>query len=124
MLFDLTAYAIDNSVLSCCECLFVCHVFSMYQVFVLPVEGVMLFDCSSSVSPRFFSQQRCDQGYVTAQIQLSGLGAELNFTVGDQQLYGDFFNAPLENGKDYYIILRTVCQWGKVGKHLKGIVHP
>ncbi|XP_051750798.1 sushi domain-containing protein 1 isoform X4 [Ctenopharyngodon idella] len=85
----------------------------MYQVFVLPVEGVMLFDCSSSVSPRFFSQQRCDQGYVTAQIQLSGLGAELNFTVGDQQLYGDFFNAPLENGKDYYIILRTVCQWGK-----------
>ncbi|XP_048044712.1 sushi domain-containing protein 1 isoform X2 [Megalobrama amblycephala] len=85
----------------------------MYQVFVLPVGGVMLFDCSSSVSPRFFSQQRCDQGYVTAQIQLSGLGAELNFTVGDQQLYGDFFNAPLENGKDYYIILRTVCQWGK-----------
>ncbi|XP_067263737.1 sushi domain-containing protein 1 isoform X2 [Chanodichthys erythropterus] len=85
----------------------------MYQVFVLPDEGVMLFDCSSSVSPRFFSQQKCDQGYVTAQIQLSGLGAELNFTVGDQQLYGDFFNAPLENGKDYYIILRTVCQWGK-----------
>ncbi|XP_056110775.1 sushi domain-containing protein 1 isoform X3 [Rhinichthys klamathensis goyatoka] len=85
----------------------------MYQVFVFPVEGVMLFDCSSSVSPRFFSQQRCDRGYVTAQIQLSGLSAELNFTVGDQQLYGDFFNAPLENGKDYYIILRTVCQWGK-----------
>ncbi|XP_067295660.1 sushi domain-containing protein 1 isoform X3 [Pseudorasbora parva] len=85
----------------------------MYQVFVLPVEGVMLFDCSSSVSPRFSSQQICDQGYVTAQIQLSGLGAELNFTVGDQQLYGDYFNAPLENGKDYHIILRTLCQWGK-----------
>ncbi|XP_050965713.1 sushi domain-containing protein 1 isoform X2 [Labeo rohita] len=85
----------------------------MYQVFVIPVEGVMLFDCSSSVSPRFFAQQSCDRGYVTAQIQLSGLAAEINFTIGDQQLYGDFFNAPLENGKDYYIILRTVCQWGK-----------
>uniref|UniRef100_A0A8C1ZLB9 Sushi domain-containing protein 1-like n=1 Tax=Cyprinus carpio TaxID=7962 RepID=A0A8C1ZLB9_CYPCA len=85
----------------------------MYQVFVIPVEGVMLFDCSSSVSPRFLAQQRCDRGYVTAQIQLSGLAAEINFTVGDQQLYGDFFNAPLENGRDYYIILRTVCQWGK-----------
>ncbi|XP_042608545.1 sushi domain-containing protein 1-like isoform X2 [Cyprinus carpio] len=85
----------------------------MYQVFVIPVEGVMLFDCSSSISPRFLAQQRCDRGYVTAQIQLSGLAAEINFTVGDQQLYGDFFNAPLENGRDYYIILRTVCQWGK-----------
>ncbi|XP_042579073.1 sushi domain-containing protein 1 isoform X1 [Cyprinus carpio] len=85
----------------------------MYQVFVIPVEGVMLFDCSSAVSPRFFAQQRCDRGYVTAQIQLSGLAAEINFTIGDQQLYGDFFNAPLENGKDYYVILRTVCQWGK-----------
>ncbi|XP_026096249.1 sushi domain-containing protein 1 isoform X3 [Carassius auratus] len=85
----------------------------MYQVFVIPVEGVMLFDCSSSESPRFFAQQRCDRGYVTAQIQLSGLPTEINFTIGDQQLYGDFFNAPLENGKDYYVILRTVCQWGK-----------
>ncbi|XP_051951134.1 sushi domain-containing protein 1 isoform X8 [Xyrauchen texanus] len=85
----------------------------MYQVFVLPVEGVLLFDCSSSLSPRFFSQERCDRGYVTAQIQLRGLGTEMNFTVGDQQLYGDFFNAPLENGRDYYIILRTVCQWGR-----------
>ncbi|KAF4113836.1 sushi domain-containing protein 1 isoform X1 [Onychostoma macrolepis] len=85
----------------------------MYQVFVIPVEGVMLFDCSSSVSPRFFAQQRCDRGYVTAQIQLSGLAAEINFTIGDQQLYEDYFNAPLENGKDYYVILRTVCQWGK-----------
>ncbi|XP_059405509.1 sushi domain-containing protein 1 isoform X3 [Carassius carassius] len=85
----------------------------MYQVFVIPVEGVMLFDCSSSESPRFFAQQRCDRGYITAQIQLSGLATEINFTIGDQQLYGDFFNAPLENGKDYYFILRTVCQWGK-----------
>ncbi|XP_057179125.1 sushi domain-containing protein 1 isoform X3 [Triplophysa rosa] len=85
----------------------------MYQVFVLPVEGVLLFDCSSSDSPRFFAQQRCDGGYVTAQIHLRGLAVEINFTVGDQRLYGDFFNAPLENGKDYYIILRTVCQWGE-----------
>ncbi|XP_051535666.1 sushi domain-containing protein 1-like isoform X4 [Myxocyprinus asiaticus] len=67
----------------------------------------------SSLSPRFFSQERCDRGYVTAQIQLSGLGTEMNFSVGDQQQYGDFFNAPLENGRDYYIILRTVCQWGQ-----------
>nr|XP_017211717.1 sushi domain-containing protein 1 isoform X2 [Danio rerio] len=85
----------------------------MYEVFVLPVEGVMLFDCSSSLSRHFSTQQGCDGGYVTAQIQLRDLNAEMNFTVGDQQLYGDFFNAPLQNGKDYFIILRTVCQWGK-----------
>ncbi|TRZ04540.1 hypothetical protein DNTS_014387 [Danionella cerebrum] len=85
----------------------------LYLVFVLPVEGVMLFDCSSSESPRFLSQQRCDGGYVTARVRLRDLESEWNFTIGDQQLYGDFFNAPLENGKDYFIILRTVCQWGK-----------
>ncbi|XP_073808050.1 sushi domain-containing protein 1 isoform X4 [Danio rerio] len=85
----------------------------MYEVFVLPVEGVMLFDCSSSLSRHFSTQQGCDGGYVTAQIQLRDLNAEMNFTVGDQQLYGDFFNAPLQNGKDYFIILRTVCQWRK-----------
>lgn len=92
----------------------VLDVSSMFQVFVLPVEGMLLFDCRSSDSPRFFEQQRCDGGYVTAQIQLRDLAVEINFTVGDQRLYEDFFNAPLENGKDYFIILRTVCQWGEV----------
>ncbi|XP_073717277.1 sushi domain-containing protein 1 isoform X5 [Misgurnus anguillicaudatus] len=88
----------------------------MFQVFVVPIEGVLLFDCGSSVSPRFSAQQMCDRGYVTAQIQLRGLAMDMNFTVGDQRLYEKFFNAPLENGRDYYIILRTVCQWRRSRK--------
>ncbi|XP_065107042.1 sushi domain-containing protein 1 isoform X2 [Paramisgurnus dabryanus] len=88
----------------------------MFQVFVVPIEGVLLFDCGSSVSPRFSTQQMCDRGYVTAQIQLRGLAMDMNFTVGDQRLYEKFFNAPLENGRDYYIILRTVCQWRRSRK--------
>ncbi|XP_031426366.1 sushi domain-containing protein 1 isoform X2 [Clupea harengus] len=89
----------------------------LYEVFVLPVEGTLVFDCNSPRSPHFPKDSSCHGEYVAAQIQVRDVGKELNFTVGDEQHYGGFYNAPLENGKDYYIILRTVCQWGQNSKH-------
>ncbi|XP_060763695.1 sushi domain-containing protein 1 isoform X2 [Neoarius graeffei] len=80
----------------------------VYQVIVLPVAGMLVFDCGSSHS--------CDGEYVAAQLQLCDLGVEVNFTLGNRQQYGPFYNTPLESGQDYYIILRTVCTWGPVRK--------
>uniref|UniRef100_A0AAR2IX87 Sushi domain containing 1 n=1 Tax=Pygocentrus nattereri TaxID=42514 RepID=A0AAR2IX87_PYGNA len=84
----------------------------MYQVIVLPAEGVLVFDCGSSLVAR----RSCSGEYVAAELKLRGLGRDLNFTLGDRQLYGDCYNAPLETGRDYYVILRTVCQWKQARK--------
>ncbi|KAM3867667.1 sushi domain-containing protein 1 [Diretmus argenteus] len=84
---------------------------SLYQVFVLPLEGIMVFDCTSPRSPDFFTKRKSLGQYVTAQIHVRHVGTEMNFTVGDGLHYGGFFNAPLENGRNYYIILRAVNQW-------------
>ncbi|GAA6098937.1 sushi domain-containing protein 1 isoform X10 [Tachysurus ichikawai] len=80
----------------------------VYQVIVLPVEGVLVFKCGSSRS--------CGGEYIAAQLQLCELGVEVNFTLGNREQYGSFYNAPLVNGRDYYIILRTICTWGLVKK--------
>lgn len=80
----------------------------VYQVIVLPVAGVLVFKCGSSRS--------CGGEYIAAQLQLCELGVEVNFTLGNQEQYGSFYNAPLVNGQDYYIILRTVCTWGLMKK--------
>ncbi|XP_049434040.1 sushi domain-containing protein 1 isoform X1 [Epinephelus fuscoguttatus] len=84
---------------------------SLYQVFVLPVEGILVFDCSSSASSEPSSEVKSTTKYITAQIDLRHVRSEMNFTVGDGLYYGGFFNAPLENGRNYYIILRVVSQW-------------
>ncbi|XP_044054083.1 sushi domain-containing protein 1 isoform X3 [Siniperca chuatsi] len=84
---------------------------SLYQVFVLHVEGIVIFDCSSPASSDPSSKVKSSTEYITAQIDVRHVGTEMNFTVGDELHYGGFFNAPLENGKDYYIILRAVSQW-------------
>ncbi|KAM9446735.1 sushi domain-containing protein 1 isoform 3-T5 [Clarias gariepinus] len=80
----------------------------VYQVIVLPVVDVLVFDCSSS--------RVCRDEYIAAQLQLRELDVEVNFTLGNRKHYGPFYNAPLDNGRDYYIILRTACTWGKVRK--------
>lgn len=83
-------------------------------MFVLPVEGIMMFDCSSPASSNPTSKLSLTE-YITAQIDVTHVGTEMNFTVGDALYYGGFFNAPLENGRNYYIILRAVNQWKMVG---------
>ncbi|XP_047186947.1 sushi domain-containing protein 1 isoform X6 [Scophthalmus maximus] len=84
---------------------------SLYQVFVLPVEEIMVFDCSFPGRPEPISKNKLSGGYITAQILVRHVGTEVNFTVGDGIHYGGFYNAPLENGRNYYIILRAVSQW-------------
>lgn len=79
-------------------------------MFVLPVEGVMMFDCSDPSS-----KIKSSSGYITAQTDARHVGTEMNFTVGDGLYYGGFLNTPLENGRSYYIILRAVSQWKTVG---------
>ncbi|XP_062873892.1 sushi domain-containing protein 1 [Trichomycterus rosablanca] len=80
----------------------------VYQVMVVPVEGVLVFECGSSLL--------CGGEYLAAQLKLGELDVDVNFTLGDGEQYGGFYNAPLENGQDYYIILRTVCTWGQARK--------
>ena len=75
-------------------------------MFVLPVEGIIMFDCSSAAS---------SLEHITAQIAVRHVGTQMDFTVGDGLYYGGFFNEPLENGRNYYIILRAVSQWKMVG---------
>ncbi|KAM4616035.1 sushi domain-containing protein 1 isoform 4-T5 [Polymixia lowei] len=89
---------------------------SLYQVFVLPVERTIVFDCTSPGIPDFSSRRTSLGQYVTAQIKVSHVGTEMNFTVGDGLYYDGFFNAPLKNGGDYYIILRVVSQWKEAFK--------
>lgn len=89
---------------------------SLYQVFVLPVEEIMVFDCSFPGRPEPISKNKLSGGYITAQILVRHVGTEVNFTVGDGIHYGGFYNAPLENGRNYYIILRAVSQWNTVGE--------
>ncbi|XP_061673798.1 sushi domain-containing protein 1 isoform X2 [Syngnathoides biaculeatus] len=84
---------------------------SLYQVFVLPIEGVLAFNCSCPVNGKPPSKSDSSQGHIVAQMRISRLGAEMNFTVGDGLSYGGFYNAPLRKGKNYYVILRAVSQW-------------
>ncbi|KAM8885992.1 sushi domain-containing protein 1 isoform 2-T2 [Spinachia spinachia] len=80
---------------------------SLYQVFVLPMEGIVMFNCSSPANSDISSKIKD----TVAQIDVGHLGREMNFTVGDGLYYGGFFNAPLQNGRNYYIIVRAVSQW-------------
>ncbi|XP_026199297.1 sushi domain-containing protein 1 isoform X1 [Anabas testudineus] len=82
---------------------------SLYQVFVLSVEGITVFDCSSPASSDVSIKSKSSSEYTAAQIR--PVGTQMNFTVGDGLHYGGFYNAPLEDGKNYYIILRVVSQW-------------
>ena len=78
-------------------------------MFVLPVEGLMMFNCSDH------SGNIKSPAHITALIDVRNVGPELNFTVGDGLFYGGFFNAPLKTGTNYYIFLRAVSQWQMVG---------
>ncbi|XP_062240820.1 sushi domain-containing protein 1 isoform X3 [Platichthys flesus] len=84
---------------------------SLYQVLVLPVEDIMVFDCSSPGSTDPLSKNNFSSEYITAQILIGQVGTQMDFTVGDGLYYGGFYNAPLKKGRTYYIILRAVSQW-------------
>ncbi|XP_027890854.1 sushi domain-containing protein 1 [Xiphophorus couchianus] len=87
---------------------------SFYQIFVLPVEELVVFDCSSPASLDPSSRVESPAEYMTAQLGVQSLGMEVNFTVGDGVLYGGFYNAPLQSGNTYFVVLRVVSRWKKV----------
>lgn len=89
---------------------------SLYQVFVLPVEGILVFDCSSPGRPDPSIKSKPSSEYTVAEIPVRHVETQMNFTVGDGLHYGGFYNAPLGDGKNYYIILRVVSQWKTVGE--------
>uniref|UniRef100_A0A3B5LLD3 Sushi domain containing 1 n=1 Tax=Xiphophorus couchianus TaxID=32473 RepID=A0A3B5LLD3_9TELE len=84
-----------------------------YQIFVLPVEELVVFDCSSPASLDPSSRVESPAEYMTAQLGVQSLGMEVNFTVGDGVLYGGFYNAPLQSGNTYFVVLRVVSRWKK-----------
>ncbi|XP_023197510.1 sushi domain-containing protein 1 isoform X1 [Xiphophorus maculatus] len=84
---------------------------SFYQIFVLPVEELVVFDCSSPASLDPSSRAESPAEYMTAQLGVQSLGTEVNFTVGDGVLYGGFYNAPLQSGNTYFVVLRVVSRW-------------
>ncbi|XP_041643796.1 sushi domain-containing protein 1 isoform X3 [Cheilinus undulatus] len=84
---------------------------SLYQVFVVSVDQIMRFDCSSPASLHPSSRTKPLLEYITAQIEVRHVGTEFNFTVGNGLHYGGFLNAQLENGRNYYILLRAVSEW-------------
>ncbi|XP_046871948.1 sushi domain-containing protein 1 isoform X5 [Hypomesus transpacificus] len=90
---------------------------SYYQVFVLPLEGTLVFDCTSPKNPDFLRQRGLHGQYITAQVHLKNVGREMNFSVGDAHYYEGYYNAPLLYSTDYYIILRAVSQWREAFKH-------
>lgn len=77
---------------------------SLYQVFLLPVVGAVLFNCSRPPPLQ----------HLVAQLDLQRVGMEFSFTVGDGRYYGGVFNAPLETGRNYYVVLRAVRRWKTV----------
>uniref|UniRef100_H2UPV8 Sushi domain containing 1 n=1 Tax=Takifugu rubripes TaxID=31033 RepID=H2UPV8_TAKRU len=87
---------------------------SFYQVFVLPAEGIVVFDCSDPSS-----DLKSSSLYIAAQINAKHVGTEMNFTVGDGLCYGGFLNVPLKNGRDYYIFLRAEANCGILSVNLR-----
>ncbi|KAK6492368.1 receptor-type tyrosine-protein phosphatase alpha-like isoform X1 [Huso huso] len=54
--------------------------------------------------------------YITAEIQAANLTERSEFTVGDGEEHGPYFNAPLRPGKNYSVILRVVSRWKQDSK--------
>ncbi|XP_066460527.1 sushi domain-containing protein 1 [Eleutherodactylus coqui] len=83
---------------------------SSYQVFVIQLVRLCSFTCELLEAVTYFNNISKTQGYATAEIFPGDVSEHLEFSVGDRQYYGEFYNAPLERGKDYCIILRTITK--------------
>ncbi|XP_056374593.1 sushi domain-containing protein 1 isoform X2 [Hyla sarda] len=83
---------------------------SSYQVFVIKLVHRCSFTCESLEAVTYFSNISRTQGYVTAEFFPGDFSDHVEFFVGDRQYYGKFYNAPLERGKDYCVILRTLTK--------------
>ncbi|XP_066468715.1 sushi domain-containing protein 1 [Tiliqua scincoides] len=87
---------------------------SSYQVIVVPWSAQCNFACYSLSRPTYFSKSTDSDGYVTAEFPAEVIADNtIVFALGDRLYYGNFYNAPLKQGKDYCIILRTVSEWNE-----------
>ncbi|XP_078532770.1 sushi domain-containing protein 1 isoform X2 [Lissotriton helveticus] len=86
---------------------------SAYQILVVPFGSQHTFKCDTHVRAGFFSNVTSTEGYVTAEILSKDFVDHLEFSLGDRQYYGEFYNAPLRRGKEYCIILRITSQWNQ-----------
>ncbi|XP_029470305.1 sushi domain-containing protein 1 isoform X2 [Rhinatrema bivittatum] len=87
---------------------------SSYQVLVLPWGSPSMFMCNSLTDVSFFGSVPGAGGYVAAEFQPEVVADNMEFSLGDRQYYGVFYNAPLRRGKDYHVILRIVSEWDEV----------
>ncbi|KAK0135302.1 Sushi domain-containing protein 1 [Merluccius polli] len=89
--------------------------FRRHQVFVVPLDRTVVFDCKSRGSPDFSVVGPLSGPYITGQFPVRHMSStQMNFTLGDGCYHGGFFNAPLKRGINYYVILRVVSHWKEV----------
>eukprot|EP00079_Xenopus_tropicalis_P022029 XP_012813791.1 PREDICTED: sushi domain-containing protein 1 isoform X1 [Xenopus tropicalis] len=88
--------------------------FSSYQVFVKHSGPLCSFTCDSLEAVPYFHNISKTRAYVTAEFSPSDIPEVLEFSLGDRQYYGEFYNAPLAQEKDYCIILRIISRWDRV----------
>ncbi|XP_042303300.1 sushi domain-containing protein 1 isoform X2 [Sceloporus undulatus] len=88
---------------------------SSYQAIVIPWSSQCSFNCYSLTSLTYFGKGTDSDGYVAAEFPAYVIDDDrLKFALGDRLYYGKYYNAPLKQGKDYCIILRTVSEWNGV----------
>ncbi|KAH0628383.1 hypothetical protein JD844_009468 [Phrynosoma platyrhinos] len=88
---------------------------SSYQAIVIPWSSQCSFNCYSLTSLTYFGKGTDSDGYVAAEFPAHIIDDDrLKFALGDRLYYGEYYNAPLKQGKDYCIILRTVSEWNGV----------
>ncbi|XP_067886751.1 sushi domain-containing protein 1 isoform X3 [Heterodontus francisci] len=103
---------------------------SFYQVVVLPLHLQHSFNCNSQNMKSFFGHKRGSEAYITAEFMAMDVEDGMQFSVGDRLYYREYYNAALENGKNYSFLLKTISEWNYVKKQscvtlaqLKGSSH-
>ncbi|XP_048384296.1 sushi domain-containing protein 1-like isoform X2 [Stegostoma tigrinum] len=89
---------------------------SFYQVVVLPLHLQHSFDCNSQTMTSFFGHRRGREPYITAEFVATDVEDGMHFSVGDRLYYRQYYNAALENGKNYSFLLKTISEWNYVKK--------
>ncbi|GCC32609.1 hypothetical protein chiPu_0011072 [Chiloscyllium punctatum] len=91
---------------------------SFYQVVVLPLHLHLQhsFNCNSQAMRNFFGHRKGREPYVTAEFVATDVEDGMQFSVGDRLYYREYYNAALENGKNYHFLLKTISEWNYVKK--------
>ncbi|XP_043571879.1 sushi domain-containing protein 1 isoform X4 [Chiloscyllium plagiosum] len=89
---------------------------SFYQVVVLPLHLQHSFNCNSQTMRNFFGHRKGREPYVTAEFVATDVEDGMQFSVGDRLYYREYYNAALENGKNYHFLLKTISEWNYVKK--------